>query len=199
VVLRKDSSALISGDQGEELFAAENEVESRAYIYSRENEAEAMQAKVLPADEGSLSTSRGCRSCSGRASAAKVQCGLSSRARPSQHSGWWRRDHGGQGAQTRRNVPAWNAWRSENPNIIYPDLRGANLIKANLCANLRRADLVGADLSEANLKGPYLSEAEHRSYGRRPHRLSRLRRIGVEFNLSGACQWCLGGDLSLII
>jgi hypothetical protein len=39
-----------------------------AYRYSRDNDAEARQAKVLTKDEArrTLSTSRGCRSCSGR-------------------------------------------------------------------------------------------------------------------------------------
>jgi hypothetical protein len=39
-----------------------------AYVYSRDNEAEARQAKVLTADDGSPPTSCGSRSCSGRPS-----------------------------------------------------------------------------------------------------------------------------------
>jgi hypothetical protein len=51
-----------------------------ACIYSRENEAEAMQAKVLTADaRGSRPISRGCRSCCGPnhdgAPALKSWCG----------------------------------------------------------------------------------------------------------------------------
>jgi hypothetical protein len=45
-----------------------------AYIYSRESEAEARQAKVLNADEGRrmLSKSRGCPNCSGRRMAIEL-------------------------------------------------------------------------------------------------------------------------------
>jgi uncharacterized protein YjbI with pentapeptide repeats len=57
-------------------------------------------------------------------------------------------------AQLMRGVPAWNAWRDENPDI-RPDLNGADLSQANLSeADLRGADLRGADLSGANLAHP---------------------------------------------
>jgi uncharacterized protein YjbI with pentapeptide repeats len=53
------------------------------------------------------------------------------------------------------SVQGWNDWRANNSNII-PDLSMADLIEANLIeANLR-----GADLSEANLSWADLSEAD---------------------------------------
>ena len=47
-------------------------------------------------------------------------------------------------ALLKKGVDAWNKWRLENPDIIYPDLSKANLGGANLSG----ADLMGADLSE---------------------------------------------------
>ncbi len=72
-------------------------------------------------------------------------------------------------ARLKNGVDAWNEWRKENPKVIpnleqadlrVADLRGANLTKAKLGgANLRVANLEGAYLSEANLTGADLSEA----------------------------------------
>ena len=53
-----------------------------------------------------------------------------------------------------QGVEAWNQWSEENPAVRL-DLRGANLIEANLCGGL----LMEADLSGANLRGANLSEA----------------------------------------
>jgi len=88
-------------------------------------------------------------------------------------------------AMLKKGVDAWNAWRDENPGT-RPDLSEANLREANLSGtNLRGANLREAGLSKANLSGADLSGANlfwaclnHcRPYGRRPHRLSRPRRI----------------------
>ena len=48
-----------------------------------------------------------------------------------------------------QGVPAWNAWRRENPNVL-PDLGSTDL---------RRADLIEVNLSEADLGGAFLDEA----------------------------------------
>jgi hypothetical protein len=62
---------------------------------------------------------------------------------------------------------AWNQWRTENFRLV-PDLREANLIRANLKdvdlsgVNLREADLNAADLERAILKGADLSGANVR-------------------------------------
>jgi uncharacterized protein YjbI with pentapeptide repeats len=64
-------------------------------------------------------------------------------------------------AQLNKGVDAWNAWREEYSKI-RADLRQANLSGANLSeadltrANLRRASLVEAKLSRANLSGASL-------------------------------------------
>ena len=59
----------------------------------------------------------------------------------------------------RRNVAQWNAWMTENP-IRVANLRGANLWGADLGgANLRGADLGGANLWGANLWGADLGGA----------------------------------------
>jgi Pentapeptide repeats (8 copies) len=57
-------------------------------------------------------------------------------------------------AMLKKGVDAWNAWRSENPDI-RPDLSNADLREANL----RGADLSEANLSEASLFEANLSEA----------------------------------------
>jgi Pentapeptide repeats (8 copies) len=65
-------------------------------------------------------------------------------------------------AKLNGGVEAWNQWRNENPDVA-PDLGGANLNGANLReANLRGADLSGANLSEANLRRADLSGANLR-------------------------------------
>jgi hypothetical protein len=82
-------------------------------------------------------------------------------------------------ARLKQGVAVWNRWRDENPNIP-PDLGeaildGVNLTGANLSgaflnravlsyaklpeANLRRANLSGADLTGANLRGAFLRRA----------------------------------------
>ncbi len=56
-------------------------------------------------------------------------------------------------------VESWNEWRLKDPNTI-PDLRDANLREADLGgANLREADLSDTDLSRADLRGVELCEA----------------------------------------
>jgi Pentapeptide repeats (8 copies) len=60
----------------------------------------------------------------------------------------------------RQGVDAWNAWRTEVP-AIRPDLIGADLSRANLIeANLTDADLRRANLFKANLSGADLSWAK---------------------------------------
>ena len=53
----------------------------------------------------------------------------------------------------RQGVEVWNKWREGNP-YIRPDLSNATLPSF-----LGGANLVEADLSEANLRGSYLVEA----------------------------------------
>ena len=76
-------------------------------------------------------------------------------------------------------------WLQIEPNGIYANLSGANLIGANLSeanligANLSEADLIGADLSKADLSGANLIGAN----------LSKADLIGADLsnaNLSGA-------------
>jgi uncharacterized protein YjbI with pentapeptide repeats len=56
-----------------------------------------------------------------------------------------------------KGAAAWNAWRNENPDVLHPNLSGADLRGANLAgamlvmANLRNANLSGADLGGALL------------------------------------------------
>jgi uncharacterized protein YjbI with pentapeptide repeats len=59
----------------------------------------------------------------------------------------------------KQGIPAWNEWRSANPQLS-PDLSGAPLPGADLHgANLSRADLGGANLSRADLIGAHLTGA----------------------------------------
>ena len=69
-----------------------------------------------------------------------------------------------------QGVEVWKEWREDNLGIV-PDLRGANLRKANLWkadlrgddlleANLWRADLTGANLYITNLRGADLRGAD---------------------------------------
>ena len=53
-----------------------------------------------------------------------------------------------------QGVPAWNAWRRENPDVS-PDLSEIDIIGA-LLANV---DFRGADLSRAKLPGAHLTGA----------------------------------------
>jgi hypothetical protein len=62
-------------------------------------------------------------------------------------------------ALLKKDVPAWNQWRQENPSIEI-DLRDTNLREANLSgAHLSGANLSKVDLGEADLMGADLSAA----------------------------------------
>ena len=59
-----------------------------------------------------------------------------------------------------RGADAWKRWREDNPNV-RPDLRGANLEKANLAGyDLSRTNFEGANLSNANLSWVNATEAD---------------------------------------
>ena len=88
-----------------------------------------------------------------------------------------------------QGVRAWNNWRKQNPNIVTPDLRGANLRGADFRganlrgANLSSADLRGADLSLANLSDANFSkaifeDADYRAIGNSGVEASRATRSG---------------------
>lgn len=102
-------------------------------------------------------------------------------------------------ALLKQGVAAWNAWRTENPDIgpdlSGADVSGADLVGANLSgANLSRADLVGADLFKTNLFktnliGANLTKADLRgaSLGRAQLTWANLCGANLhEANLSGA-------------
>jgi len=72
-------------------------------------------------------------------------------------------------ALIKQGVPAWNAWRAENPEL-EPNLTGAFLRRTNLAGvnfsranlystNLRKCNLTDADLSQAHMGGADLSGA----------------------------------------
>jgi len=72
-------------------------------------------------------------------------------------------------ALIKQGVPAWNAWRAENPEL-EPNLTGAFLRRTNLAGvnfsranlystNLRKCNLMDADLSQAHMGGADLSGA----------------------------------------
>jgi len=72
-------------------------------------------------------------------------------------------------ALIKQGVPAWNAWRAENPEL-EPNLTGAFLRRSNLAGvnfsranlystNLRKCNLTDADLSQAHMGGADLSGA----------------------------------------
>jgi len=57
-------------------------------------------------------------------------------------------------AKLNEGVSDWNAWRSNNSEILSPDLSGAGLPEAKLSgANLRWVDLTETDLNGADLRG----------------------------------------------
>jgi len=63
----------------------------------------------------------------------------------------------------KQGVYVWNKWRTENPQIKFPDLRDAYLDRADLLrANLSGGDLRGATLNGANLDGTDLRGANLR-------------------------------------
>jgi|SRR5450755_806295 TIR domain/Pentapeptide repeats (8 copies) len=65
----------------------------------------------------------------------------------------------GQVARLRHSVDEWNLWRQEQP-LLRPDLSGANLRGAWLSnANLREVNLIDADLRSADLSKTVLSGA----------------------------------------
>jgi hypothetical protein len=67
----------------------------------------------------------------------------------------WRLDH-----SAKEGVKEWNRWRLWDDLAINPDLSGADIREANLSgANLGRANLSGANLREANLSGANLERA----------------------------------------
>src|SRR5437667_52885 len=69
-------------------------------------------------------------------------------------------------AMLKKGVPAWNAWRDENPDV-HPDLRQADVDRHAMHflsgAKLDGADLVKADLNWAHLTGANLSGANLQS------------------------------------
>lgn len=78
-----------------------------------------------------------------------------------------------------QGVEVWNRWREEHPNIT-PDLRKANLLMA---------DLSGADLSDANFREADLSVADLHGADLREAKLIEAKLIGAnltEANLRGA-------------
>jgi uncharacterized protein YjbI with pentapeptide repeats len=89
----------------------------------------------------------------------------------------------------KKGVDAWNAWRAENPHI-RPELSRANLVGADLSkANLSGASIFATDLSRANLSGADLSWANLSRANLREANLSGadLREAGLsKANLSGA-------------
>lgn len=78
----------------------------------------------------------------------------------------------------------WNTWREEHREVIWPDLREADLNRADLSeTRLHGADLVRASLSKANLSGASLTGADLRAAD-----LSGANLTGaylIEANLSG--------------
>ena len=68
-------------------------------------------------------------------------------------------------SKIREGIQAWNKWREENPDV-YPDLKDASLMMANLKGvNLNWADLRGVDLTSANLEGASLQGVGFRRGG----------------------------------
>ena len=80
-------------------------------------------------------------------------------------------------AKLKEGVEAWNDWRKANTEII-PDLREANLIKADL----NGADLHGADLTEADLSGADLRWANLAGANLRRGSLREANLVGAAFS-----------------
>jgi uncharacterized protein YjbI with pentapeptide repeats len=63
-----------------------------------------------------------------------------------------------------QGIAAWNDWRARNPELMAPDLSGADLRRANLSgAYFEDAQLRGADFRGANLSKAYLGFGEQRN------------------------------------
>jgi len=93
-------------------------------------------------------------------------------------------------------VAEWNEWRKENHSVI-PDLQGANLRGANLQgadlwnANLQDADLQGADLWNANLQ-----DADLRGANLRGAYLSRADLLRSQYQISNLLHGICWGELT---
>ena len=111
-------------------------------------------------------------------------------------------------ALLKHGVAAWNAWRDENPNVLIPNLQGADLHEADLKGvNLTGANLRGANFSGANLSGANLDKADLRGVNLIYAVLRRTDLRGAKLNkpdlsktdLRGAdlsCKNLSGADLS---
>ena len=101
----------------------------------------------------------------------------------------------------KQGVEVWNSWRRDNPEI-RADLRGADLSEANLSeANLFGADLIRANLFWADLSEANLTEADLRGADLTEANLSGANLFGAdlsEANLSGAVVgWTTFGNVDL--
>jgi TIR domain/Pentapeptide repeats (8 copies) len=81
----------------------------------------------------------------------------------------------------KQGVEAWNRWRDENPDL-YPDLSGADLSRVD--ANLRGANLFGADLRGANLFGADLRGANLAETDLKSANLQRTALSGADLTLA---------------
>src|SRR4030095_3414076 len=130
--------------------------------------------RALGRDRAILRVSDGCRlffaaegRCrQGQRRRGRARCRRVWQGRRSSAAGGWQGLMGNleQLARLRSGVPAWNAWRNENPTL-RPALSGADLRFSVLDrVDLHRANLSGADLThafcyQANLCGTELSAA----------------------------------------
>jgi uncharacterized protein YjbI with pentapeptide repeats len=126
-------------------------------------------------------------------------------------------------AKLRQGVPAWNAWRKENWDLVVDlagadlarldlnfislspakmsgaNLRGASLSGASLSgaslheANLREAILTGADLHQANLIHAMLEDADLRDANLSNANLSRARLAGANLSSANLLEATLNG------